>query len=162
MRFLFLLFVCMPIAEIYLLIQVGGRIGALNTVFLLFITALAGVALLQQQGLDTLFKANQKLQRGEIPIREVLSGVMLAFGGALLLTPGFITDAVGFFCLLPWTRYWCVQRLIDRGVVNSQGFQYSSNAFYQQQTTSRSHQTRVDRDKSTHTTTIEGECHRDD
>ena len=117
MRYFFLLFITIPILEMWVLIEVGARIGALSTVALVFLTAALGLALLRQQGTDTLFKLNQKVAQGQLPASEILSGVMLAVGGALLLTPGFITDAIGFACLLPITRKPLVALLIRKGVL---------------------------------------------
>ena len=111
---LLILFIGVPLAEIYLLIQVGGLIGAGWTVFLVLLTAVIGTALLRQQGLSTLFRARQTIDAGGVPALELLEGLMLAIGGALLLTPGFITDAVGFACLLPPTRQLMVRLALSR------------------------------------------------
>ncbi|MGK0441991.1 MAG: UPF0716 protein FxsA [Pseudohongiellaceae bacterium] len=169
MRILFFLFVVMPIAEIMLLIEVGDHVGGLNTIALVIVTAIIGAALLRQQGLDTLFKANQKMAQGQMPIKEMLSGIILAVGGALLLTPGFITDAVGFICLLPLTRSWLAARLLRKGVVGSHGFSafsYSANSqnFQQGQPKSGSPLDGVEREapNQSSATTIEGECRRED
>ncbi|TVP59290.1 MAG: FxsA family protein [Halomonadaceae bacterium] len=110
-------FVIFPIVEMVVLIQVGGMIGALNTVGLVLLTAVIGAALLKHQGLATLTRANQRMASGEMPAREVAEGLLLAVGGALLLTPGFITDGVGFLCLLPGTRHWLAGKLMQRMVV---------------------------------------------
>lgn len=104
MRGLFLLFVVMPVLELWLLIQVGGQIGGLNTIALVFLTAIIGTWLLRQQGLKTLFQARSKMENGQMPAKEMAEGLCLAVGGALLLTPGFITDAIGFACLIPGLR----------------------------------------------------------
>jgi UPF0716 protein FxsA len=104
MRFLVFLFISIPIVEMWVLIEVGSAIGALSTIGLVFLTAAVGLALLRQQGINTLLKVNARMERGELPAGEILEGVMLAVGGALLLTPGFITDVIGFCCLLPFTR----------------------------------------------------------
>ncbi|WP_101759681.1 FxsA family protein [Oceanicoccus sp. KOV_DT_Chl] len=117
MRYFFLLFITVPILEMWVLIEVGSRIGALNTIALVFLTAIAGLALLRQQGLDTLLRVNQKMQQGQLPAEEILSGLMLAIGGALLLTPGFVTDLLGFACLLPPTRKLMVVALVKRGIL---------------------------------------------
>lgn len=117
--FLFL-FIIMPIAEMAVLIQVGGMIGVLNTVGLVLLTAVIGAWLLRQQGLATLLKANQRLNSGELPAKEVAEGLILAIGGALLLTPGFITDTVGFLCLIPGTRHWLAAQALKRMVVAGQ------------------------------------------
>lgn len=104
MRILLLLFIVMPILEMWVLISVGGVIGALPTIGLVFLTAFIGVILLRIQGVATLFRARQKLASNEIPARELADGLFFAVGGALLLTPGFITDAIGFACLTPGVR----------------------------------------------------------
>jgi len=112
-------FLVVPIIEIYLLIQVGQVIGAGWTIFLVVLTAVLGVWLLRIQGLSTLMRAQRKLQENELPAREILEGMGLVIAGALLLTPGFFTDAVGFFLLFPPTRIWLVSRIASRMVVSS-------------------------------------------
>jgi UPF0716 protein FxsA len=96
-----------------ILIQVGGIIGALPTVGLVVLTAVVGVWLLRMEGLATLTRVQDKLNRGEIPETELLEGIMLIFGGALLLTPGFFTDFIGFVCLLPGLRRPLAARIIQ-------------------------------------------------
>jgi UPF0716 protein FxsA len=113
------IFLVVPIIEIYLLIQVGQVIGAGWTIFLVVFTAVIGVWLLRIQGLSTLTRAQQKMQQGELPAREILEGMGLVVAGALLLTPGFFTDTVGFFLLFPPTRIWLVSRIASRMVVSS-------------------------------------------
>ena len=122
--FLFL-FIVMPVAEMAVLIKVGGIIGVFNTIGLVLLTAVIGAWLLRQQGLATLLKANQRLNSGELPAKEVAEGLILAVGGALLLTPGFITDTIGFLCLIPGTRHWLAAQALKRMVVSSQ-----SRGFY--------------------------------
>ena len=90
--------------EIFVLIQVGGAIGALPTIGIVILTAIVGTWMLRAQGLSTVNKARSRLAGGEIPAFQLLEGLALGVGGALLLTPGFITDAFGFACLLPPTR----------------------------------------------------------
>ncbi|MDB2412529.1 FxsA family protein [Litoricolaceae bacterium] len=109
-----LLFMLIPIVEMWILIEVGGWIGALPTIGLVVLTATIGLSLLKQQGLSTLMRARRKMDEGAIPASELVSGVMIAVGGALLLTPGFVTDAVGFALLIPQTRKWLLFKLIDR------------------------------------------------
>ncbi len=120
------LFIVLPIAEMALLIQVGSVIGVLNTIGLVLLTAVIGAWLLRQQGLATLLRANERLNSGELPAREVAEGLILAVGGALLLTPGFITDGVGFLCLLPGSRHWLAGQALKRMVVagQSQRFEF--------------------------------------
>lgn len=133
--FLFL-FIILPIVEMAILIKVGAIIGALNTIALVLLTAVLGAALLKQQGLATLLKANQRLNSGELPAKEVAEGLILAVGGALLLTPGFVTDTIGFLCLIPGTRHWFAAQALKRVVASgqSQSFQFTmqSGSFHQQ------------------------------
>lgn len=125
MRGLFLLFVVMPVLELWVLIQVGSQIGGLNTIALVFLTAMAGTWLLRQQGLKTLLQARSKMDAGQMPAKEMAEGICLAVGGALLLTPGFITDTVGFICLVPGLRTgligWMMKHIQVQNV-HSQGF----------------------------------------
>ena len=93
-----------PLVEMYLLIEVGGQIGAWSTIFLVVFTAVVGVSLLRRQGLRTWARGLRRLQQGQVPATEVVEGLLLAVAGALLLTPGFVTDAVGFGLLMPWAR----------------------------------------------------------
>lgn len=121
LRILFLLFLVVPIIEMYVLIEVGGLIGPWPTIGLVALTAMIGVALLRQQGFSTLMRGRARLNAGELPAREMLEGLLLAVGGALLLTPGFITDSLGFLLLLPPTRWFVVRALLRRGVVSVTG-----------------------------------------
>jgi UPF0716 protein FxsA len=109
-----LLFTLIPVAEIWILIEVGGWVGAIPTIALVVLTATIGLSLLKQQGVSTLMSARRKMDEGAIPASELVSGVMIAVGGALLLTPGFLTDALGFALLIPKTRQWLLFKLIDR------------------------------------------------
>lgn len=109
-----LLFIAVPIVEMWILIQVGGEIGALPTIGLVVLTATIGLSLLKRQGLSTLMSARAKMDQGRIPAGELVSGVMLAVGGALLLTPGFVTDVVGFLLLIPATRRCVLRQIIER------------------------------------------------
>ena len=115
------IFLIVPIIEIYLLIQVGQVIGAGWTIFLVVFTAVVGVGLLRIQGLSTLNRAQQKLQQNELPAREILEGMGLVIAGALLLTPGFFTDTIGFLLLFPPMRIWLVSSIASRMVVVSPG-----------------------------------------
>ena len=101
---LFLLFLAIPLLEIYFLILVGGWIGALPTVLLVILTAAVGAALARHQGLATLRRLQMTLARGEPPAIELLEGVILLVGALLLLLPGFLTDLAGFVCLFPAAR----------------------------------------------------------
>ncbi len=126
MRYLVLLFVLMPVAEMWLLITVGSQIGALPTIGLVLLTAVVGAGLLREQGFATLWKGRQKLQGGELPTTEIAEGLILAVSGALLLTPGFVTDLIGFAGLIPPIRVLVATRIMKNMLVmgaQSGGFQ---------------------------------------
>ena len=93
-----------PAIEIYLMIKVGGIIGALNTILLIFFTAITGVYFAKIAGLSTLRSGFNQLIKNEIPIYEIISGAALAFAAFLLILPGFLTDVVGFLLIIPTTR----------------------------------------------------------
>ena len=114
-------FIVLPILEMYILIEVGGFMGALNTIGLVLLTALLGLILLRQQGFRTLLNARNKLMQAELPTEELVTGIFLAVGGALLLTPGFVTDFIGFMCLLPFTRSFLMS-LIATSFFDVSGF----------------------------------------
>jgi UPF0716 protein FxsA len=109
-----LIFFLTPIVEMYLLIEVGGYIGAWPTIALVMITAVIGVTLLRIQGLSTLTRGVSRLQGGELPAREMVEGLLLAVAGALLLTPGFVTDGIGFVLLTPPLRAAIAERVLSR------------------------------------------------
>ncbi len=151
MPILLLIFILVPIVEMWLLLEVGAQIGAINTIALVCLTAFLGLTLLRQQGFSTLLRVNQRMEQGQLPATEILEGLVLAVGGALLLTPGFITDGIGFLCLLPPTRRYFIRRLLARGafVVASQS-SFTSAQGYSPDQGSEEHRT------------IEGEFHRED
>lgn len=120
------IFIGVPLIEIYLFIEVGSAIGALPTVALVVVTAVAGVALLRAQGLQTMATFQQRAAKGELPAETMLEGAALLFGGALLLTPGFLTDTIGFLCLLPFTRQPLVRWLMSNIAARSSVHMYSS------------------------------------
>ena len=103
-QLLFLLFLIVPLVEIYLLIQVGGIIGPWPTIFLVVFTAVLGAWLLRIQGFTTLMRVRTTMAQGGIPAVEMVEGAVLLVSGALLLTPGFFTDTIGFLCLIPSLR----------------------------------------------------------
>jgi len=111
-RWLLLAFLLVPMAEIYVLVQVGSLIGALPTVFAVVFTAVTGAALIRHQGLATLMRVRGELEQGHLPAEAVLEGVVLLVAGALLLTPGFVTDTVGFGLLIPALRRTVAVRLL--------------------------------------------------
>ncbi len=116
-RYLFLLFLLVPLVEIYFLIQVGKVIGAGWTVFFVVFTAVLGAALLRVQGLSTLNRVQRSLEQGQLPAVDLLEGLMLLVAGTLLLTPGFVTDAIGFVLLVPPLRRQAAHWLIRKGLM---------------------------------------------
>lgn len=143
-RFWPVLFLVIPIIEVYLLIEVGGVIGAGWTILLIVFTAIIGVNLLRQQGISTLMRANKAISQGNIPAMEMMEGIFLAVGGALLITPGFFTDFIGFVCLLPFTRRGIIRYLLLNSTVKA-----SYSVHQEKQSRGDSH-------------TIEGEFRRED
>jgi UPF0716 protein FxsA len=101
---LFLLFAVIPVAEIYVLVSVGGAIGVLPTVALVLLTALAGAHLARLQGLAVMMRIRENLAQGFMPAEELLDGLLIFLAGMTLLTPGFLTDIMGLLILLPATR----------------------------------------------------------
>ena len=104
MNALFLLIISIPAIEIYFLIKVGGIIGALNTILLIFLTAITGVYFAKLAGLSTLRSGLGQIMKNEVPIYEIISGAALAFAALLLIIPGFFTDIIGFLLIIPITR----------------------------------------------------------
>ncbi|AMJ88498.1 FxsA family protein [Alteromonas sp. Mac1] len=139
MRFLFLLFAILPIVEIALLVQVGGIIGGWNTIGLVILTAFIGAYFVKREGIATLQTAQAKMQRNELPGKEMVEGLMLVVAGILLVTPGLITDVLGFMFALPGSRHLIASQLSKhmklRVVTQAGGAQYNpfENPFNQQQ-----------------------------
>ena len=100
----FLIFICLPALEIYLLIEVGEQVGALNTLALIFLTAIIGLYIAKHQGLQTLKSGMINLYQNKMPIYEMMSGASIALAAFLLIIPGFSTDFIGFLLLIPFTR----------------------------------------------------------
>ena len=117
---IFLALIIVPLVEIYLLISVGRIIGAGSTIAIVILTAVAGAYLLRIQGLSTLLRIQQSTAAGKLPAQELIEGLILLVTGALLLTPGFATDAIGFALLIPPIRAWCAQRLLASGIYQAQ------------------------------------------
>jgi len=118
MPYLFILFIVMPIVEIAVLIQVGGAIGGWTTIGIVILTAIIGTAMLRQQGIATLNKAQLRMRNGEMPAQQMIEGLLLLIGGVLLLTPGFITDFFGFCTLFPVSRRYLAAKL-SAGVLSN-------------------------------------------
>ncbi len=119
--FLLIAFITVPIVEIAVFIQVGDWIGLWPTLAVVILTAVAGTALLRQQGLSILFRIQENLEANRVPVRELFDGVCLVIAGALLLTPGFVTDTIGFVLFVPPARAaiaaWIAARMVARADV---------------------------------------------
>ena len=100
----FLLFIGLPALEIFLLIIIGGQVGALNTVALIFLTAIIGIYFAKLQGIHTLKSGMVNLYQNKMPVYEIMSGASIAIAALLLIVPGFLTDLIGFLLLIPFTR----------------------------------------------------------
>ncbi|MBC8365095.1 MAG: FxsA family protein [Actinobacteria bacterium] len=101
---LLVLFLVTPIVELYLIVQVAGGVGLLNTIALLFLVSAVGAWLVRREGLGILRRAQDEMAQGRVPGRQLVDGLLVLFGGALMLTPGFATDALGLSLLFPPTR----------------------------------------------------------
>jgi len=118
-QILFLIVLIIPFAEIYLLLQIGGIVGVLPTILLVVFTAALGAWLLRQQGFATFQRFQASLAQGVIPAYEMIEGPIILVGGVLLLTPGFITDMIGFACLVPQWRRKIAQYVIENQMVQA-------------------------------------------
>ena len=125
---LLFLFIAVPVLEISLLIKVGGSIGGFNTIAFVILTAALGAYLVRQQGFATIQKLQQETQAGRIPALQIAEGVALLFAGAVLLTPGFLTDAVGFALLIPFVRRLIIAFIASKYSTNGTGFSYSAHS----------------------------------
>ena len=122
---LILIFIVVPLMEILLLIEIGSRIGTLNTISIIIITGILGGYMMRQQGFAILANIRMDLSQGRMPTGELINGALVLVGGILLLTPGFFTDAVGFVFLIPGSRAFVrkkiqllIQRKIDSGDIH--------------------------------------------
>ena len=111
MNAILLLIICIPLIEIYLLIKVASTIGAFNTIFLIFFTAITGLYFARLAGLNTIRSGFDQLVKKEIPIYEIISGAALAFAAILLILPGFLTDLIGFLLIIPITRKFFISSI---------------------------------------------------
>ena len=125
MGLLAVLFLVVPLVELYVIIQVGQAIGALNTVGILLLDSLIGAWLMKREGLAVVRRLQAKVDHGEVPGSELVDAFLILFGGALMLTPGFVTDIIGMALLLPPVRI-VVRRVLARRfttiAVNRSGF----------------------------------------
>ena len=114
MNSIFLSIVIVPILEIYLLIKIGSKIGAITTIFLIFTTAVVGVYYAKYEGLNTLKSGLTLLSKNETPTYEMLSGTVIAFAAVLLIIPGFLTDVFGFLLIFPLSRKFFLKKIVNR------------------------------------------------
>lgn len=127
---LLLLFVFLPMIELYLLIMLGARIGPMPTIGLIVLTGVIGATLARQQGLSTLAKIQNELNQGRAPTQELVEGTMIVVGGLVLLTPGILTDIFGFAMMVPGFRRSLAKQFkvrMPRGFTTSTGFQAGSS-----------------------------------
>lgn len=125
MTWVFIVFVVLPLSELILLLKVGAWIGLWKTIGIILVTALVGATMWRSQGLSLLWAIRDRLRRNELPAREMIEGVLVLVGGAFFLTPGFITDTMGFVLLIPttrtivlgWLREW-LERQAEEGRVD--------------------------------------------
>lgn len=117
--FILIAFITIPIVEIAVFIEIGGKLGVFNTVAMVIVTAFIGTWLLRSQGLRTLHRAQESMARSIFPVSEVFDGLCLLVAGLLLLTPGFVTDAIGFLLFVPpfrlLLRHWIMRWLSRSG-----------------------------------------------
>tara|TARA_Y100000590_G_scaffold342209_1_gene390678 strand:+ start:2700 stop:3128 length:429 start_codon:yes stop_codon:yes gene_type:complete len=114
MNAVILFIIGIPLIEIYLMIKVGGYIGAFNTIFLIFFTAITGIFFARLEGFRALRSGFQQLVKNEIPIYEMISGAALAFAALLLIIPGFLTDILGFLLIIPITRKFFIKNISSK------------------------------------------------
>ena len=107
-----LLFIGLPLIEIYFMIEVGSEIGALSTIGLTLLTAVIGTWLVRLQGFGVLARVRELMERGEVPALELMDGALILIAGLFLLLPGFLTDALGFLLLIPPVRRWLIHHYV--------------------------------------------------
>ena len=130
MRFPILIFIVIPFIEIVILLKVSQYIGALPTIGLVVLTAVAGVNLLKRQGLNTLLRFQDRLRVGQLPAQEIVEGMLVAFAGALLLAPGFITDTLGVLLLTPPVRKRIAKRVLSSSSMFMTGSSFASGTTF--------------------------------
>ncbi len=118
MNSFFLLFIGVPTLEIFLMIKIGGQIGALNTVSLIFLTAVIGLYFAKLQGMQTMRAGIMNLYQNKLPIYEMVSGASIGIAALLLIIPGFFTDTIGFLLLVPFTRKIIINSFIKKNTTS--------------------------------------------
>lgn len=156
-----ILFIIIPLVELYVIIAVGEEIGAFWTVILVLLTAVIGVNLLRIQGMSTLMRAQRNMAQGTSPAMEMIEGIALAVAGVLLITPGFITDSIGFLLLLPASRQAIIRYIMARSTVQT-GFSGNSVDFRSDQRYQKPPPESAASESKKTGHTIEGEYRRED
>ncbi len=123
--YLLIIFIILPIIEISIFIQVGGFLGTFNTILIIFLTAAVGVYFVRQQGFRTFQKISSELQNQQVPVQGMFDGLVILVAGILLVTPGFLTDIIGFLGLVPQTRVFLL------GIIKNLFLQRYSNVHKQ-------------------------------
>ena len=122
MNAVILFIIGIPVIEIYLMIKVGGVIGAFNTILLIFFTAITGIYFAKLAGLNALRSGFNQLIKNEIPVYEMISGAALAFAAILMILPGFLTDIIGLLIIFPWTRKIFIKNISKKNYKNKKNF----------------------------------------
>ena len=138
MNVVLLFIIVIPLIEIYLMIEIGGVIGALNTIFIIFFTAITGIYFAKLEGLNTIRSALSQIKKDEIPVYEIISGATLAFAALLLIIPGFLTDIIGFLLIIPFTRNKLIKIIspkfdtkeTKKKIIEGESDQYSATVTY--------------------------------
>ena len=110
----FIAIILLPIIEIYLFIKIGSQIGALNTILLIFFTAIVGIYYAKYEGLNTIKSGFSQIIKNEVPAYEIISGAVIAFASLLLIIPGFASDLIGFLLIIPFTRKLFLKKLSNK------------------------------------------------
>ena len=120
MNSLLLIIICLPILEILIMIKIGQQIGAINTVLLIFLTAIIGIYYARIEGLNTMKSGLINVYQNKTPIYEIISGASIAIAALLLIFPGFVTDSIGFVLLFPFTRKILIKTFIRKGKIKKE------------------------------------------
>ena len=119
MNSFFLLFIGLPALEIFLMIEIGGKIGALSTVSLIFLTAIIGVYFAKLEGIKTMRSGVMNLYQNKVPVYEMFSGASIAIAALLLIVPGFFSDTIGFLLLIPFTRKILINFFVKKNKIST-------------------------------------------
>tara|TARA_B100000579_G_C22125311_1_gene529433 strand:- start:91 stop:510 length:420 start_codon:yes stop_codon:yes gene_type:complete len=120
MNSFFLIFIGIPALEVFLMIKIGGKVGALNTVFLILLTATIGIYYAKLEGIKTMRSGVMNIYQNKIPIYEMMSGASIAIAALLLIIPGFFTDTIGFLLLIPFTRRFLISLFVRKNKIQTE------------------------------------------